>query len=201
MTIGSTSSAKRDPHPAWAQRLLPSIRRSHFHLPARAPRIQRPLGTLAWRCRNRLAHSDRAIDSRDPHYSARRSVFFRPCRTAMVCLEWLYDGLVGWLDRAAGLNGVVLFTASVIALTFSWAFHLLMRRGTNFLVALILVLLATSASMIHFSRTPARCELALDCSVLCDSGGVCHRKQTPPNSYNDRVVGRCGCFHRCSQSG
>src|SRR5579863_5649068 len=59
--------------------------------------------------------------------------------------EWLYDVLVGWLDRAAGLNGVVLFTAVIIATVFSWTFRLLVRRGTNVLLALILVLLAASA--------------------------------------------------------
>jgi hypothetical protein len=68
--------------------------------------------------------------------------------------EWLYDVVVGWLDRAAGLNGVVLFTALIIALVFAWTFRLLLRRGTNVLVALILVLLAASAAMIHFLARP-----------------------------------------------
>ena len=68
--------------------------------------------------------------------------------------EWLYDVLAGWLDTVAGLNGVVFFTALIIALTFSWAFRLLLRRGTNFLVALLLVLLAMSAAMIHFLARP-----------------------------------------------
>jgi hypothetical protein len=68
--------------------------------------------------------------------------------------EWFYDALVGWLDKVAGLNGVVFLTAVVIALTFSWTFRLLLRRGTNFLVALMLVLLAASAAMIHFLARP-----------------------------------------------
>ena len=68
--------------------------------------------------------------------------------------EWLFDVIVGWLDQIAGLNGVVLFTAIVIAATFSWIFRLLVRRNTNFLVALSLVLLAASASMIHFFARP-----------------------------------------------
>jgi len=68
--------------------------------------------------------------------------------------EWLYDVLVGWLNRAAGLNGVVLFTAVIIATVFSWTFRLLVRRGTNVLLALILVLLAASAAMIHFFARP-----------------------------------------------
>ena len=67
--------------------------------------------------------------------------------------EWLYDTVVGWLDSAAGLNGVVLFTAVIIAAVFSWTFRLLVGR-TNVLLALILVLLAASAAMIHFLARP-----------------------------------------------
>jgi hypothetical protein len=68
--------------------------------------------------------------------------------------EWLYDWLVGWLEAAAGLNAVVLFTALVIAAVFSWSFRLLILRGTNVLLAVVLVLLAASASMIHFLARP-----------------------------------------------
>ena len=68
--------------------------------------------------------------------------------------EWLYDVAVGWLDSSAGLNGVVLLTAVLIAGVFAWTFRLLLRRGTNFIVALVLVLLAASAAMIHFQARP-----------------------------------------------
>ncbi len=68
--------------------------------------------------------------------------------------EWLYDLLVGQLDATLGLNGVVWFTAVVIAAVFAGMFRLLIARGTNVLVALVLVLLAMSASMIHFLARP-----------------------------------------------
>ncbi|MFZ0815997.1 MAG: hypothetical protein WAM78_10785 [Candidatus Sulfotelmatobacter sp.] len=68
--------------------------------------------------------------------------------------EWLYDLLIGGLDTVAGLNAVVLFTAVIIATTFTWTLRLLLRRNTNFLLALILMLLAASASMIHFLARP-----------------------------------------------
>jgi hypothetical protein len=68
--------------------------------------------------------------------------------------EWLYDVIVGGLDGWAGLNGVVWFTAVVIAGVFAWTFRLLLRRGTNVFVALVLLLLAASASMIHFLARP-----------------------------------------------
>ena len=68
--------------------------------------------------------------------------------------EWLYDLVVGELESALGLNGVVWFTSVVIAAVFGWMFRLLTARGTNLLVALGLVLLAMSASMIHFLARP-----------------------------------------------
>jgi hypothetical protein len=68
--------------------------------------------------------------------------------------EWLYDLVAGQLEATLGLNGVVWFTAVVIAAAFAWMFRWLMVRGTNVLVALALVLLAMSASMIHFLARP-----------------------------------------------
>src|SRR6266700_3330126 len=39
--------------------------------------------------------------------------------------EWLYDLVVGFLEAKLGLNGVVWFTAVVIAAVFAWIFRLL----------------------------------------------------------------------------
>jgi hypothetical protein len=68
--------------------------------------------------------------------------------------EWLYDVLVGWLDAIAGLNGVVFLTAVIISAVFAWTFRLLLLRGTNLAVAVILMLMAASAAMIHFQARP-----------------------------------------------
>jgi hypothetical protein len=68
--------------------------------------------------------------------------------------EWLYDVVVGELDSAFGLNGVVWFTALTIAAVFAGMFQFLVRRGTNLFAALVLVLLAISASTIHFLARP-----------------------------------------------
>ncbi len=68
--------------------------------------------------------------------------------------EWLYDIVVGWLDTIAGLNGVVFLTAVIIAAVFAWTFRSLLRRGTNLVLAVILMLLAASAAMIHFQARP-----------------------------------------------
>ncbi|PYX50519.1 MAG: hypothetical protein DMG79_05660, partial [Acidobacteria bacterium] len=68
--------------------------------------------------------------------------------------EWLYDVVAGELEAALGLNGIVWLTAAAIATVFAWTFRLLIARGANLLVALVLVLLAVSASMIHFLARP-----------------------------------------------
>ena len=68
--------------------------------------------------------------------------------------EWLYDLVVGGLEPITGLNGVVLITGLMIAGVFGWTFRLLLRRGTNIFVAVVLVMLAASASMIHFFARP-----------------------------------------------
>jgi hypothetical protein len=68
--------------------------------------------------------------------------------------EWLYDVIVGQLEATLGLNGVVWLTAVVIAAVFAGTFQLMIVRGTNVLVAVVLVLTALSASMIHFLARP-----------------------------------------------
>ena len=68
--------------------------------------------------------------------------------------EWLYDIVVGKLEAWCGLNGVVWLTAVVIATVFAWTFRLAVARGTNLMLALLLTLLAMSASMIHFLARP-----------------------------------------------
>jgi hypothetical protein len=68
--------------------------------------------------------------------------------------EWLYELIVGELEPTLGLNGVVWFTAVLIATVFALTFRFLIKRGTNVLVALALGLLAIGASMIHFLARP-----------------------------------------------
>jgi hypothetical protein len=68
--------------------------------------------------------------------------------------EWLYDATIGAVHQSLGLNGVVFFTAIVIALTFALTFHILLARGSLLQISLILLLLAMGASMIHFLARP-----------------------------------------------
>jgi hypothetical protein len=68
--------------------------------------------------------------------------------------EWLYDYLVGTLHMWAGLNGVVLLTGFVIALTFALVFRRMIARGAQLPVAIVILLLALAASTIHFLARP-----------------------------------------------
>jgi len=152
MGIGSRSSVA-DLHPAWVRWFVPSIADLWFvallGLLAFTTLSVRLLGDagIGWHIRTgQLILATHAIPRVDPFSTMAGQPWF--------AWEWLYDLVVGWLESVAGLNGVVLFTALIIALVFAWTFRLLVRRGTNVLVALVLVLLAASASMIHFLARP-----------------------------------------------
>jgi hypothetical protein len=88
------------------------------------------------------------------HTIPRVDPFSSQLRLPWIAWEWLYDVIVGRLEVSAGLNGPVWFTAAAIATVFAALFRLLVKRGTDFLVALILTLLAMAASMIHFLARP-----------------------------------------------
>jgi len=85
-----------------------------------------------------------------PHFDSFSFRFWQP----WFAWEWLYDIAVGRLEAWCGLNGVVWLTAVVIATVFAGTFRLAVARGTNLFVALVLTLLAISASTIHFLARP-----------------------------------------------
>jgi hypothetical protein len=68
--------------------------------------------------------------------------------------EWLYDAGIAAIDHAAGLNGVVFFTAVVIALVFALTLKLMTRSGGTLLVSIPLLILAIAASSIHALARP-----------------------------------------------
>lgn len=68
--------------------------------------------------------------------------------------EWLYDLGISLIHRVAGLNGVVLFTALVIATTFALLFRFVLRRSGSFAIAVGLTVLAFSAAQIHMLARP-----------------------------------------------
>ena len=68
--------------------------------------------------------------------------------------EWLYEVGIGAIHRGLGLNGVVAFSALVIAFTFALVFRMMRERGTSLPIAVAVLLLAVSASSIHFLARP-----------------------------------------------
>jgi hypothetical protein len=68
--------------------------------------------------------------------------------------EWLYDVLVAAVHHGLGLNGVVFYTAAIMAATFVLVFHLAMRRGGSLPIAFFLLVLSLGASAIHFLARP-----------------------------------------------
>jgi len=140
--------------PVWARWLLPSIGDLIFvamlallTFTGLSVRLLGDAG-IGWHIRTgQLILANHTVPRVDPFSS---SMFGQP----WFAWEWLYDVIVGWLDWTAGLNGVVFLAALMIAIVFACSFRLLLRRGTNVLVALILVLFAISAAMIHFLARP-----------------------------------------------
>lgn len=68
--------------------------------------------------------------------------------------EWLYDLLIAAIHQVFGLNGVVFYTAAIIAATFVLTFYLAMRRGGGLFCTLFLVVLSLAASAVHFLARP-----------------------------------------------
>lgn len=68
--------------------------------------------------------------------------------------EWLYDVAIAKIHQAFGLNGVVFFTAVIIALTFALSLRLCLRRGADLPIAGLLLALSLGASMIHLFARP-----------------------------------------------
>jgi hypothetical protein len=68
--------------------------------------------------------------------------------------EWLYDLGIGFVHKHLGLNGVLFFTALVIALTLTLVFRYTLQRGANVGVTILLTLICTVASSIHFLARP-----------------------------------------------
>jgi len=105
-------------------------------------------GGIGWHIRTgELILKTHAIPQTDPFSSTMYG-------QAWFAWEWLYDALVGAVHGAVGLNGVVFFSALVIALTFTLVLRRMLASGANLPVAVVLLLLAIAASTIHFLARP-----------------------------------------------
>lgn len=148
---GSSSEAKQ---PGWLKLLLPSIPDVIFVALLTTLVFSflamRLLGDadIGWQIRTgQLIWATRTIPHVDPYSSTITG-------KSWYAWEWLYDVTVGRLDTWMGLNGVVWFSAILIAAAFGGLFHWLIRRRVSLCFAFALVLLAVASSMIHFLARP-----------------------------------------------
>jgi hypothetical protein len=111
------------------------------------PRLLGDAGT-GWHIRNgEIMLQTRAVTRADPFSS---SMGGQP----WYAWEWLYDGAVAAIHHAAGLNGVALLTAFLIAASFFLLFRLMLAGGSDLLLAVILLVLSVGASAIHLLARP-----------------------------------------------
>ena len=153
MAEGSRSSAEEQGQ-AWARWLMPSVADLIF-VAALAVLVFTPLSVrllgdagIGWHIRTgQQILATHSVPHSDPFSSSTAG-------QRWFAWEWLYDVIVGELEAHLGLNGVVWFTAIVIATVFAGLFRLLMREGASLVVSVLMTLLALSASMIHFLARP-----------------------------------------------
>jgi hypothetical protein len=94
-----------------------------------------------------LILATRAIPRTDPFSYTRQGA-------SWYAWEWMYDAVIAAIHHVSGLNGVVLFSAAVISVTFALLFRFLLRRSGNLAVAASLTLLATAAAQVHMLARP-----------------------------------------------
>ena len=142
------------PTPAWLGLVLPSVADLIFIIllaaltvGAFAPRLLADAG-IGWHIRNGqqmlFTHSITRVDS------------FSSSKTGQpwYAWEWLYDLAIAQIHAWLGLNGVVYFTALVIAGSFALLFRLTLSRRASLPVAVVFVVLAICTSAIHLFARP-----------------------------------------------
>ena len=143
-----TSAAAR----AWQRFLIPSTCDLVFvllllGLTSLSPVLLRDAG-IGWHIRTgQLILSTHSIPHNDPFSSTMAG---KP----WYAWEWLFDAIIGMAHHLAGLNGVVFFSALVIALTFALVLRRMLARGANLPVAILVLLLAVAASSVHLLARP-----------------------------------------------
>jgi len=140
--------------PAWFRFLVPSVADLIFIIllvamtgGILAPRL---LGdaSIGWHIRNgELMLRSHSITRADPFSVTMNG-------KAWYAWEWLYDAKIAGIHNSLGLNGVVFFTAVIIAATFALTLRLCLRRGADLPVTAVLLALSLGASMIHLFARP-----------------------------------------------
>jgi len=142
------------PSPSALHFLLPSVRDIIFVFlfwsMLAGPLSNRPLGDadIGWHIRTgEQILATRTLPRTDSFSSTMQG---RP----WFAWELLYDIVLGILHRACGLNGVVWLCALLVSAFFVMLLSQMLRRGTGLLLAIVLMLLAETAAMIHLYARP-----------------------------------------------
>lgn len=143
-----------EPAPVWARLLMPSVGDLIFLLTFWfltfgfwGTRLLRDADT-GWHIRN----GDRILAT---HAIPHTDFFSYTMHGApWYAWEWLYDLGLSVVHRFGGVNGVVVISALLIALTFTLLFRLAARLSGNVVIAAILTLISIGASSIHFLARP-----------------------------------------------
>jgi hypothetical protein len=140
--------------PAWVRLLIPSAADLIFIILLAAMTVgllaQRLLGdaSIGWHIRNgEQMLRTHSITRSDP-FSV--TMGGKP----WYAWEWLYDCGIAAIHHWLGLNGVLLLTALIIAVTFALAFRLSLRRGADLPSTTVLLAFALGASTIHMLTRP-----------------------------------------------
>ena len=68
--------------------------------------------------------------------------------------EWLFDVVIAWIHGLGGLNGVLAFSAFLMAICFALLLRWTLRRGAPLMTTLVFVALAVVASTVHALARP-----------------------------------------------
>jgi hypothetical protein len=71
-----------------------------------------------------------------------------------IAYGWLFDCMVAIINKVGGLDSILLATSTVLACFYTWLFHRLITGGIHWLVSLLILGLAMSASAYHFQPRP-----------------------------------------------
>jgi hypothetical protein len=86
---------------------------------------------------------------------------FTRAGTPWISRQWLCEVAMALIHRIAGLDGLLLATVMILAGLYTWVAHRLIRSGIHWLLAVLIVTVAMSASSFHFHPRPHLVSIAL----------------------------------------
>jgi hypothetical protein len=107
----------------------------------------------------------------DGELTYRDSFTFTHDGQGWLSLQWLGEAAMAAAYRAAGWDGLLLLTVTILAATYAWLAARLMRAGLHWLPTAVLVAVVIAASSHHFHARPHLATIAfvgLTMAMLCE---------------------------------